>query len=229
MTAPGSSTLALVIINVLVFLWVTVTGGGFGYFVSGGDNQLLYDHGALYGPAVTQGEWWRIISSGFLHAGILHISLNMFALYQVGTFLEVILGSRRMLVLYFLSLVGSGLCVVFFSYNEVTVGASGAIFGLFGALAVVGMRMGPHGRALLGQLIPIIVLNLIFTFSVPGISAAGHVGGLLTGFIAALLIAQIPRRPVAAAAPAEYAGGVETIPGTEEEETAIEHDGHAEP
>jgi membrane associated rhomboid family serine protease len=228
-TAPGSATLALIIINVLVFLWVTVTGGGFGYFVSGGDNQLLYDHGALYGPAVTQGEWWRIISSGFLHAGILHIGLNMFALYQVGTFLELVLRSRRMLMLYFISLVGSGLCVVWFSYNEVTVGASGAIFGLFGALAVVGLRLGPQGRALLGQLIPIIVLNLIFTFSVPGISAAGHVGGLVTGFLAALVIAQIPRRPVAATAPIEYGDAIETVPGTEEEETAIEHDGHAEP
>ena len=223
MMRPGSSTLALIVINFIVYCWVAATGGGLAYLVNGSltDAQML-SHGALWWSAAP-GEWWRIISSGFLHAGIWHIGLNMFALYQVGTFLELIVGSRRMLSLYFISMVGAGLFIIWFSPDEPTVGASGAIFGLFGALAVVGMRLGPRGRALLGQLIPIIILNLIFTFSVPGISAAGHVGGLLTGFIAALLIAQVPRPPVYAAVPAE------TVAGSEEEEMPIEHDGQAEP
>jgi membrane associated rhomboid family serine protease len=229
MMRPGSSTLALIAINFIVFFWVAATGGGLPYLISGSiDNQLLFNDGGLWWAAAP-GQWWRIISSGFLHAGILHIGLNMFALYQVGAFLEVLLGSRRMLALYFLSMIGSGLGVIWFSPDENTVGASGAIFGLFGALAVVGMRLGPHGRALLGQLIPIIILNLIFTFSVPGISAAGHVGGLLTGFIAALFIAHVPRRPAYEAAPVATVAGHETVAGNEEEETPIEHDGQAEP
>jgi membrane associated rhomboid family serine protease len=108
------------------------------------------------------------------------------------------LGGWRMLAVYAISLVGSGLAVVYFSPNDLTVGASGAIFGLFGALFAIGVRMGKPGRALISQTLPILVLNLVFTFAVPFISKAAHVGGLLSGFAAGLVIYAIRRRPLAA-------------------------------
>ncbi len=144
-------------------------------------------HGALVGVLVKRGEWWRIVSGAFLHGGYLHIGLNMFALYQVGTFVEYVAGPWRMLAIYLVAMLGSGLAVTFFQADVPTVGASGAIFGLFGALVAIGLRMGARGRALIGQTLPIIVINLIFGFSVPNISNAGHIGGLLSGFFAGFI------------------------------------------
>jgi membrane associated rhomboid family serine protease len=188
-----SLTNLLIAVNVLVFLWEYATG------TFSGTNQqqslALYDRGGLYGVAVLQnGEWWRIVTGGFLHGGIAHIALNMFALYQVGRFVEMLYGKRRFALIYALALVGSGLAVVFLTPDEVTIGASGAIFGLFGALVSVGVRMGPRGRSLITQVLPIIVINLVFTFAFPGISWAAHVGGLITGFVAGLLLYMVSPR-----------------------------------
>jgi membrane associated rhomboid family serine protease len=196
------ATNALIVINVLVFLWDVFTSGGHDSFVGGFNNEnTIVGDGALYGPLVVSGEWWRLISSGFVHDGILHLGLNMFALWQVGTFVEVATGTRRMLAIYFISMLGSGLAVVAFAFHDATVGASGAIFGLFGALVAIGIRLGPRGRGIIMQTLPIILINLAFTFSVPSISKAGHVGGLIIGFVAALLLVRLPRyeEPVSAA------------------------------
>ncbi|MGP6159005.1 MAG: rhomboid family intramembrane serine protease [Vulcanimicrobiaceae bacterium] len=157
------------------------------------DSALIRD-GALVGTLVRQGQWWRIVTGAFLHGGYLHIGLNMFALYQVGTFVEYVTGPARMLSIYLVAMLGSGLAVTFFQPGVPTVGASGAIFGLFGALVAIGLRMGARGRALIGQTLPIIVLNLIFGFSVPNISNAGHIGGLISGFLAGLIL-YIMERP----------------------------------
>lgn len=225
------ATNALILINVAVFFWVAATGGGIGYLVGTAiTNETLFTHGALYGPAVAEGQWWRVISSGFLHAGIIHIGLNMFALYQVGTFVEIVLGTRRMLALYFLSMIGSGICVVLFTFDQLTVGASGAIFGLFGALVAIGLRLGARGRGLVMQALPIIILNLIWTFAVPGISVPGHVGGLLTGFIVALIVARrIPGPQFVETESAGRSEPFETVAGHEEEEIYGEHEGRTEP
>jgi membrane associated rhomboid family serine protease len=188
------ATNALIAINVAVFLWDVLTGGGRYSLINGfTDGNFMLASGALYGPLVANGEWWRLISNGFVHDGILHIGLNMFALYQVGTFVEVVIGTRRMLAIYFISLLGASLAVLFFSFDQPTVGASGAIFGLFGALVAIGIRLGARGRGIIMQTLPIVLINLAFTFSVPSISKAAHVGGLLIGFIAALLLVRMPR------------------------------------
>jgi membrane associated rhomboid family serine protease len=209
------ATTALVAINVAVFLWDVLTGGGRVSFISGfSDDVTLINDGALYGPLVVSGEWWRLISSGFVHDGILHIGLNMFALYQVGTFVEFVTGPRRMLTIYFISMLGSGLAVVAFAFMQPTIGASGAIFGLFGALVALGIRLGPRGRGLIMQTLPIILINLVFTFSIPSISKAAHVGGLLIGFIAAFVLVRLPRQaqpevvgePVGGSEEGEYLG-----------------------
>lgn len=171
-----------IVINVVAYLWELETGAL-------SSNPALINHGALYGVAVLNGQWWRIITGAYLHAGILHIGLNMIALYQVGRLVEMLLGSTRTALLYFISMIGSGLAVVVFTPLEPTIGASGAIFGLFGALVAIGLRLGERGRGLVGQVLPIIVINLIFGFSVPNISNAGHIGGLLSGFLVGLPVA----------------------------------------
>jgi membrane associated rhomboid family serine protease len=185
-------TIVLILINVAVYIFMEVHGGA-------SESNPYYMAGVLDGPDVRAGEWYRIVTGAFMHEGIPHIAINMFSLYQLGSFVETMLGGWRMLLVYAISLVGSGLAVVYFSNpNDVTVGASGAIFGLFGALFAIGVRMGKPGRALISQTLPILVLNLVFTFAVPFISKAAHVGGLLSGFAAGLVIYAIRRRPVAA-------------------------------
>jgi membrane associated rhomboid family serine protease len=212
-------TNALIVINVIAFIWQSTTNGGAGY-----------DHGYLIGRDVVQhGEWWRIITSGFLHFGIAHIALNMLALYQVGNLVELLFGKFRFMLLYLIALVGAGLAVVWFNYDQPTLGASGAIFGLFGALVAVGLRLGSRGRSLISQVLPIIILNLVFTFAVPGISAAGHVGGLITGFLAGLVLFMVPSRQRDYAY--AYAVGPRdegTIEGTAVEVPA-EHEPYAQP
>jgi membrane associated rhomboid family serine protease len=145
---------------------------------------------------VRQGEWWRIVTGAFLHGGLLHIALNMFALYQVGRFVEAVTGPVRMLAIYLVAMVGSGVAVTLLQPEAPTVGASGAIFGLFGALVAIGLRLGRPGRALIAQTLPIIVINLVFGFSVANISNAGHIGGLLAGFVAGFALFMMrPRAP----------------------------------
>ena len=206
----------LILVNVLAYLWEVAVGGGPDYLSS-----LIFGphhvYGLLYGPDVIPGgAWWEIVTGAFLHASILHLGLNMLALYQVGNLDERIFGRTRYALLYALSLVGAGLSVIAFNYDVPTLGASGAIFGLFGALVAVGVRLGKRGRDLIGQVLPIVAINLVFTFSVPGISAAGHVGGLITGFIAGLILFMLPSRQreamYAFAYPAQAdPSGVETI------------------
>jgi membrane associated rhomboid family serine protease len=178
----------LIAINVIAYVWLTSTGGL-------SSDRALFDHGALLGIACTQdGQWWRILTGAFLHGGLLHVAFNMFALYQVGTIVELLFGKLRYVALYAVSLAGSGLAVVYVAPNDLTVGASGAIFGLFGALVAVGLRLGPRGRGLIGQVLPVIVINLVLTFTIPNISAAGHIGGLITGFLAGLVLFMVPSR-----------------------------------
>jgi membrane associated rhomboid family serine protease len=178
-----SLTNLLILINVVAFVWELATGGP------------DYDHGYLIGSAVIEhGQWWRLITAAFLHGSIPHVALNMLALYQVGNLVEQLFGKLRFALLYALAMLGSGIAVIWFNYNQPTLGASGAIFGLFGALVAVGLRLGKRGRALIAQVVPIVALNLVFTFAVPGISAAAHVGGLITGFLVGLVLFMVPSR-----------------------------------
>jgi rhomboid protease GluP len=209
----GRATYALVAHNVAAYIWVAFTGGF-------GDTNSLIAHGALYGPLVARGEYWRIVTSAFLHGGLMHIGLNMFALVQVGTYLETLVGSVRMLAIYTIALIGSGIAVFLFSPNDVTVGASGAIFGIFGALVAIGLRLGPRGRGLITQTLPIVGLNLAFGFSMPNISNAGHIGGLASGFLAGLAIFMTRRTESAQAEP----DAAESVAG---QAASAEHETHA--
>ncbi|MGB9652175.1 MAG: rhomboid family intramembrane serine protease [Candidatus Cybelea sp.] len=189
----------LILLNVIGYLWEISVGGpgmlsGFGSDNSGMQRVLI--DGALIPAAVLQyGQWWRIVTGAFLHSGLIHIGVNMMSLWFLGRFIEYALGSWRMLFVYMVSLVASGLGVVYFSAPNVpTVGASGAIFGLFGALFAIGLRLGRPGMDLVRANIGILVLNLIITFTVPAISWQAHVAGLLAGFVVTYAIYGPPRR-----------------------------------
>jgi membrane associated rhomboid family serine protease len=187
----------LIVLNVIGYLWeITVGGNGmFSGFGGGGMERVLAD-GALIPAAVLQdGQWWRILTGGFLHGGLIHIGVNMMSLWFLGRFIEYALGSWRMLLVYIVSLVASGLGVVYFSNPIVaTVGASGAIFGLFGALFAIGFKLGKPGMDLVRANVGILALNLIITFTVPAISWQAHLAGLLTGFVLTYAIYFPPRR-----------------------------------
>jgi membrane associated rhomboid family serine protease len=183
-------TRALIAINVLAYIWEVYTGA------LRSDEVLIRD-GVLTPQLVLEyHQWWRIITSAFLHGGIAHIGLNMLSLFWLGRFIEAVLGSWRMLLIYMVSLIVSGLTIVFFSaWNVPTLGASGAIFGLFGALFAIGLKLGSRGNELVRSNIGILILNLIFSFTFPGISWQAHVGGLLSGFLTTLLV-YWPPKPV---------------------------------
>jgi membrane associated rhomboid family serine protease len=150
---------------------------------------------ALIPVAVEDGQYARLITAAFLHAGLLHLGTNMITLYIVGTPLERALGPVRYLTVYLLSALGGSLLSVWLSPQfSIGVGASGAIFGLFGALVVLRRRVGAEA----GALAVLIGLNLVISFTVPNISWQAHIGGLVTGVLVGLVIAgtdRLNRRP----------------------------------
>jgi membrane associated rhomboid family serine protease len=188
-------TRILIILNVLAFVWEAAALGS-GIISGNVSTQGLYQVGGLVPAAVTQDhEYWRLVTAAFLHLNLLHIGVNMFSLWILGRIIESAIGSPRMALIYMISMLASSLGVVYFSGPlELTVGASGAIYGLFGALFAIGFKFGKPGMELIRANLGILVINLIFTFAVPGISKAGHIGGLLAGFIATFLIYFPPRR-----------------------------------
>jgi len=187
-------TTFLIIANALAFVFEFVKLGS-GVLSGEFTEQGLIDIGTTIPRLVLQnGEWWRVVTGGFLHLSFLHIAINMYSLYVLGRFVEAIAGSTRMAIIYAISLVGSGLAVVYFSSPDIpTAGASGAIFGMFGALFAIGFKLGKPGMDLVKANIGILIINLIFTFAVPGISAWAHVGGLIIGFIATYALYFPPR------------------------------------
>jgi membrane associated rhomboid family serine protease len=176
-------TYTLLAINVLAFL-AELAGGGASLIEGGGSVQRDL---ALFGPAVAdQHEYYRIVTGGFMHAGLFHIAFNMYALYILGTLLEPSIGAARFLAIYVASLLTGALGVLAASPDAPTVGASGAIFGLFGAAFVI--ARGRRLEEVAAQLGFLLLINLAFTFSIPNISIGGHLGGLAGGALAGVLV-----------------------------------------
>lgn len=182
------ATYALIGINVIVFLIELAGGGSLGFSGSG---SVINDAG-LRGPDIANGDWWRVISGGFLHAGLLHILFNMYVLYVAGSILEPGIGTPRFLGIYFVSLVAGSLGALIVDPNTLTVGASGAIFGLMAAVIVVARGRGVDELA--QQFGIFILVNLFLTFSISGISVGGHIGGLIGGLVAAMLVIFVERQ-----------------------------------
>ncbi|HEV2579288.1 MAG TPA: rhomboid family intramembrane serine protease [Ktedonobacteraceae bacterium] len=200
---PRFVTNILIGINVLVFLisvllTITQTGtlGGLGDV----DQNILINMGAQWNLLVSQGQWWRIFTAMFLHLNLLHIGLNMLSLFFIGTAIEMFYGKWRYLTIYMLSGIVGGIVSYFVEGpGFLAVGASGAIFGVFGALGVfyfVNRRaLGRYGSGAITNWVFWLALNLVFGFSNPQIGIVDHLGGLVAGMVIALLLIPRLRKP----------------------------------
>ncbi|HZT93269.1 MAG TPA: rhomboid family intramembrane serine protease [Gaiellaceae bacterium] len=175
-------TRALIAVNVGIYL-LTVAQGGGGLNSPGGS---LFYKWILYGPAVANGGWYRLITAMFLHASIIHIAFNMYALWVIGTPVEQYLGRARYLGLYFVSGLAGSAGGLLQAPHTPTLGASGAIFGILGAMLILEWQI--TGR-LAGNAMTWIVINLVISFAIPNISWGGHVGGLIGGILVTLAYA----------------------------------------
>ncbi len=196
-------TLGLIAVNVVAMVLVGIQGRNFmtpqgqlwqdGVLI--GYGETLTQQGLTItrtGIGVAEGEWYRIVSGGFLHAGLLHLGMNMLLLFLLGSQLEPLLGRARFLTLYLACLVAGSFGVLLVQPTSVTVGASGAIFGLMGA-ALAAQRLAPH-RVALANIGALIVVNLLFTFAVPNISVGAHIGGLVAGLLVGALVIWLDTR-----------------------------------
>ena len=183
-------TQVLIAINVAVFI-AELAGGA--TVNGGGAEGTVLAHGGLFGPAIAdQHEYWRIVTSGFLHYSILHIAFNMFFLYVMGTMLEPAIGHVNFAVVYLVSLVAGAFGALLFQPDALTAGASGACFGVLGALIVVARYRGiPIWQSGLGITL---LINIVFSLTVSGISIGGHIGGLIGGLITGVLIVELDER-----------------------------------
>lgn len=176
------ATYALIALNVAAYL-AEVAGGSGG--LSPGTSSVPLNFG-LFGPFVAEGEWYRLLTSAFLHASILHIGFNMFALFFLGRILEPGIGTPRFVALYLASLFAGSLGALLLSPDALTIGASGAVFGIFGATFVIARHRGVDNLA--ASIGVVLVLNLVITLGNPEISIGGHLGGLVGGVLCALFI-----------------------------------------
>jgi membrane associated rhomboid family serine protease len=194
-------TVALIAINLLI------------YFGSATNGSINSDFG-LFGPAVAGGEWYRLVTAGFLHASIIHVGFNMYILWFLGNLIEPALGPVRFLALYMASLLAGSFGALLLSPNALTVGASGAIFGLMGAAFVMQRARGIDPMQ--GGIGPLILLNLVLSLVLSNVSIGGHLGGLVGGALAGWLMdqAQDRRRGVALPVAACVAVGVAAVAGS---------------
>jgi membrane associated rhomboid family serine protease len=203
----GYVTITLIVINVLMLLLSLASAKNAGSALAGqgiggllGGHTPLMDRLAVFGlgyysqndhvlHGVAAGEYYRLFTAMFMHYGLLHLAMNMWALWILGRTLEAALGPLRFLVLYLIAGLGGDVAAYVFQPDALSAGASTALFGLFSALFLVLRRLGRDTSSV----IPVIIINLVFTFAVPGISIAGHVGGLVTGAVAGAGMAYAPK------------------------------------
>jgi rhomboid protease GluP len=180
---------SLLLVANLIMLVIVMFSGGF-------STNSLIEQGALYYPLAVEGrEYYRIITAMFLHGGLLHFALNMMVLYYLGGHLERLVGPFRYTTLYFASGILSSISVLLFSDpRTVTIGASGALFGIIGGLLMLTfLRSTWFSDQTIRSIRQLMIINLILTFAIPNISIAGHVGGLVMGIALFFVIA--PKRP----------------------------------
>lgn len=181
-------TYLILLINLALWTLMSLAGGS-------ADTDVLISYGAMYAPLVIKGEYWRLITPIFLHVGFIHLAFNSYALYQLGTLAEAVYGRIRYVAIYIIA----GMCGSLFSFfftRAVSAGASGAIFGLLGALLYFGRRKpGVFRKGFTGNIVTIIAINLFIGFSYPGIDNYAHIGGLLGGYISARFIGVDKKAP----------------------------------
>ena len=164
-------TIALLITIALVYLGQLAIPG------------VLENAGVLYGPAVAQGQWWRVLTSAFLHGGLIHVGFNGYLLFALGPELERGIGSRRFAILYFGALFGASLTVMLLGWRQPTLGASGAVLGIAASMSMILWSRGVN--LVQTPTFGLVLLNLFLPLLVPGISFLAHFGGVVTGCILA--------------------------------------------
>lgn len=197
-----SATDILIAINVIAFLAEVATGVS---LFSGNQAGWVFDHGVLYGPAISgnfrfpagfpyagRDQYWRLLTAGFLHASLIHIGLNMVSLWFVGRALEPAIGRANFLAIYFASLFAGSFGALLFQPDIPTLGASTAIFGIFGALIVVASAR--HIPLWQSGLMPILVINFVFTLTYADVSLGGHLGGFIGGLICGWFVVELHER-----------------------------------
>ncbi|WP_026882717.1 rhomboid family intramembrane serine protease [Clostridium akagii] len=177
-------TYIIIGINIVVFLISAYLSGN----IFNIDSNVLISMGAKENSLISNGEYYRLLTSEFLHAGIVHITMNMYSLYIVGKLVEKIYGKSRYIVIYIVSAIGASTLSYLFS-NSMSIGASGAIFGIMGATLVMAYKLRDRiGKGFLKNVIAVIVINLIFSVSVPNIDLFAHLGGFISGTILSWLL-----------------------------------------
>jgi rhomboid protease GluP len=182
-------TTTILLINFMLFV-VLLFYGGFNL-------ENLVDFGAIFPPFILEnGQWYRIITAIFLHGGFVHFLSNSIVLFFLGSHLERLIGSLRYIIIYMISGIVSSLFVVYFGgYTVVTIGASGSIFGIVGALLLLTfLRKTWFSEQSKRSIRQLVIINLVLTFAIPNISIPGHLGGLIAGVIFFYFF--IPKTPV---------------------------------
>jgi len=187
-------TYTLITINIIVYIFTAF----FSRNIVDMDMQTLVDMGALYGPlTVFKGEWWRLFTAMFLHGGMTHILMNMFSLYLVGRGMEMYFNAKSYLIIYLFSGLLGGLASLYMHPNSVGIGASGAIFGVFGALAGFFLahrdKIQTYSKAFMKDFAVILGINLVLGLSIPSIDVSAHIGGLIIGLMGGFVISKNPK------------------------------------
>ncbi len=177
-------TMSIIAINIILYIITAIMSKN---ILDINAYVLLY-MGGNYGALVSHGQVWRLLTCAFLHGGIIHIFCNMYALYALGPQIEILFGRVKYIIIYFLSAIGGSLLSYKFSPSSLSIGASGAIFGLFGAMVVFVLKYKDRiPKKVLNNLFGVIILNLLIGFNLQGIDNFAHIGGLLVGALVAFL------------------------------------------
>jgi rhomboid protease GluP len=212
-------TFGLITVCVLVYLLIALQGAREGVPLSVGLVQQpgdVLNLGALVPALVAEGEWWRLVTSAFLHSGFVHLGMNMLSLYFLGSFAEISFGRSRFLSLYFISGIGGGLAYLYFGpFNAPAVGASGAIFGLLGGVFGFAIRRGTFStrNPVISQLLVLTAINLFLGATIPNVSNTAHIGGLIGGIVFGWLMAPTvySQKKLVATSPIAVAFGLEAL------------------
>ncbi len=187
-------TYTIIVLNVLFYL----VSAFYSRSLTEMNLQVLVDLGALYGPlTVVKGEWWRLLTAMFLHGGMTHILMNMFSLYLIGRGAEMYFDTKSYISIYLFSGLLGGLASLYIHPESVGIGASGAIFGVFGALAGFFLahkdKIATHSKAFMKDFAIIIGINLVIGFSIESVDVSAHIGGLVVGFIGGYILSKNPK------------------------------------
>ena len=189
-------TYSIIVVNVLIYLYTSVQSGG----IADMNMRVLLETGALNGTLVVgYGEWWRLFTAMFLHGGMTHILMNMFSLYLIGRGVDLYFEKKAYISIYLFSGLLGGLASLYMhpDPNSVGIGASGAIFGVFGALAGFFLahreKIATQSKAFMKDFGIVLAMNLVLGLSLPSIDVSAHIGGLVVGLIGGFVISKNPK------------------------------------